>query len=212
MLRKEAPQRCARTTSTETALRGLLRTWLCHRCTLLGCQERHENVAFHTRHRFDLAVLADFPQQAGHLGAPHFLVRHLAPAMENHGANFVAFTEEANNLILANLVIVLGGGRPKFYFFKLRATAALALLMRLLILLVQKLAVVGDLANWRIRRRRDFHQVESAFARQANGLVRLHHPKLGAFLINHPDFARPDPLIDAGAVALPEAAFCDISP
>jgi hypothetical protein len=84
--------------------------------------------------------------------------------------------------------------------------------MRLLILLVQKFAVIGDLANWRIRRWRDFHQVESAFARQANGLVRLHHPKLGAFLINHPDFARPDPLVDAGTVALPEAAFCDNSP
>jgi hypothetical protein len=40
----------------------------------------------------------------------------------------------------------------------------------------------------------------------------LHHPKLSAFLINHPDFARPDPLIYAGTVALPEAAFCDNSP
>jgi hypothetical protein len=40
----------------------------------------------------------------------------------------------------------------------------------------------------------------------------LHHPELGAFFINHPDFARPDPLIHAGAVALPEAAFCDNSP
>jgi hypothetical protein len=31
-------------------------------------------------------------------------------------------------------------------------------------------------------------------------------------LIYHPDFTRPNPLIYAGAVALPEAAFCDNSP
>jgi len=139
-------------------------------------------------------------------------VSHLAAAMKNHGADFVAFPEESNNLVLTNLVIVLRGGRPKFDFLELRATAALALLMRLFILLVKKFAVVGDLANRWIGGRRDLHQVESAFSRQTNSLVRLHHPKLGAFLINHPDFARPNPLVDARTVALPEAAFCDISP
>src|SRR5260221_6022495 len=159
-----------------------------------------------------MAVLADFTQQASHLGADHFLVSHLASTMKNHGAHFVAFHEETNDLVLANLVVVLRGGRPEFDFLKLRATAALALLMRLFILLVQKFAVVGDLANRWVRRRRYLHQVESSFSRQTNSLVRLHHPKLGAFFINHPDFARPNPLIDAGTVALPEAPFCDISP
>jgi len=157
-------------------------------------------------------MLADFHQQAGHLGAAHFLVCHFAAAMENHGTNFVAFSEEADDLVLANLIIMLRSSGPKLYFLKLRATAALALLMRLLILLIEELAVVRDLANRRVRRGRDFHQVQSAFAGKPNGFVRLHHPKLGAFFINHPDFARPDPLIDAGTVALPEAAFCDNSP
>ncbi len=157
-------------------------------------------------------MLADFTQQARHLCAAHFLVSHLAATMKNHGAHFVAFPEETNDLVLANLIIVLRGGRPEFDFLKLRATAALALLVRLFVLLVEKFAVVSDLANWRVRRRRDLHQVESSFSRQTNSLVRLHHPKLGAFLINHPDFARPNPLIDTGTVALPEAPFCDISP
>jgi hypothetical protein len=84
--------------------------------------------------------------------------------------------------------------------------------MRLFILLVKKFAVVGDLANRGIGSRRNLHEVESLFARQTNSLERLHHPKLGSFFINHPDFARPDPLVDAGTVALPEAAFCDNSP
>src|SRR5713226_8503916 len=128
------------------------------------------------------------------------------------GAHFMALSKEANDLILTNLVIVLRGSRPKLYFLELRAAAALALLMRLFILLVKKFTIVGDLANRGIGGRRDFHQVESPFTRQTNSLVRLHHPKLGAFLINHPDFARPNPLINAGTVALPEAPFCDISP
>src|SRR5260370_21057270 len=97
--------------------------------------------------------------------------------MKNHGAHFVAFPEEANNLVLTDLVIVLRGGRPKFDFLKLRPTTALALLMRLLILLVEKLAVVGDLANRRIRRRPDFHYVQSPFARQSNSLILLHPPQ-----------------------------------
>src|SRR6266478_8604396 len=107
--------------------------------------------------------------------------------MKNHGAHFMAFPEEANDLVLANLVIVLRGGRPKFYFLELRAAAALALLVRLFILLVKKFAVVGDLANRGIGGWRDFHQIESLFACQTNSFERLHHPKLGTLFINHPD-------------------------
>ena len=84
--------------------------------------------------RFDLALFADFRQQAGHLRAANFLVSHFAPTMKNHGANFVAFTEEAENLALANLKIVLRSRRAKLYFFQLRTAAALALLVSLLVL------------------------------------------------------------------------------
>src|SRR5712671_1110071 len=114
---------------------GLLRTWFCRWSSLFGGQKRDQNVAFHARHGFNLAVFADFAQQARHLRAAHFLVRHFAAAMKNHGAHFVTLSQEANDLVLANLVIVLRGGRPKLYFFELRATTALALLMRLFVLL-----------------------------------------------------------------------------
>lgn len=193
-------------------LRGLLRTWFCGRGALFWRQQRYQDVAFHARHGFNLSMFADLAQQARHFGTAHFLVRHFAPAMENHGAHFMAFSQEANNLVLTDLVIVLRGGWPKLYFFELRATAALALLMRLFILLVKEFAVVGDLANRRICGGRNLHQIESPFAGHTNRFVWLHHSKLGTLLINHPDFARPNPLIYAGAVALPEAAFCDISP
>src|SRR5262249_58580531 len=105
---------------------------------------------FHARHGFDLAGVCNLSQQARHFGAAYFLVRHFAAAMKNHRANFVAFSEEPDDLILANLIIVFGGGGPKLHFLELRTAAALALLMGLLVLLIQKLAVVGDLANRRV--------------------------------------------------------------
>jgi hypothetical protein len=78
--------------------------------------------------------------------------------------------------------------------------------------LIKVFAVIGDLANWRISRGRDFHQVETFFLGQLYGFKRLHDAELTALIINHPDFASTDSFVDANAVALPEAAFCDKSP
>src|SRR5882724_8810011 len=79
-------------------------------------EQGHQDVAFHARHGFDLPLVANFHQQAVHLGAPDFLVRHFAPAMKNHRAHFVAFAEEPQDLALANLIIVFRGSRPKLDF------------------------------------------------------------------------------------------------
>jgi hypothetical protein len=132
--------------------------------------------------------------------------------MENHRAYFVAFSEEANDLILANLIIVFRGCRTKLYFLELRTAAALALLVRFFILLVKEFTVISDFTNWRIGRGRNFHQIQSAFARHLDGFVRLHDPKLTAFFIDDPDFTRPDSLVYSSAIGLPEVTFCDISP
>src|SRR5712692_4282842 len=94
----------------------------------------------------------------------------------------------------------------------LRAAAAFALLVGLFVGLIKIFSVVGDLANRRISRGRDFHQVEPFFLGQLYGFKRLHDAELAAFFINHPDFASADSFVDANAVALPEAAFCDKSP
>ena len=178
----------------------------------LGRQKRHENVAFHARHGLDLPLLANFEQQPVHLGAPHFLVCHLAAAMKNHGAHFVPVAEEADDLILANLIIVFSGVGPKLDFFELRAAAALALLVGFLVLLVLEFPVVGDFADRRFGGGRNFHQIEPPFARQFHGLERLHDSELGTVLVNHPDFTRPDALVHTRAVTRTEVAFSDKSP
>jgi len=136
---------------------------------------------------------------------------HLASAMKNHGLDLVAFAEEPDDLVLANLIVVLRGCRTKLYFFQLRAATAFALLVGLLVLLVKEFTVIGDFANRRIGRRRNFHQIESAFARHFNGFIRLHDAELTAFFIDDPDLTRPDALVYSSAIGLPEVAFCDIS-
>src|SRR5436190_19783557 len=180
--------------------------------TLLGRQKSHENVAFHARHGLDLPLITALEQQAVHLGASHFLVRHFAAAMKNHGAHFVALPEEAEDLVFANLIIVLCGVGPKLDFLQLRTAAALALLVRLLVELVLIFSVIGDFADRGVGGGRDFHQVQALFARQFHGLERLHDTELAAILVNHPDFACADALVDARAVTRPEVAFSDKSP
>src|ERR1700739_3450861 len=112
-------------------------------------------------------MVADFAEEPCHLGAAHFLVCHFAAAMKNHGANFVAFPKEADDLVLANLIVVLSRGGAKLYLFQLGATATLALLVGFLAQLVLIFAVVGDFANWRICGGRNLYQIQSSFASQA---------------------------------------------
>ena len=150
---------------------------------------------------------------SGHLGAAHFLVCHFASAMENHGADLMTFAEETDDLVLANLKIMFRGSRPELYFFQRGATAALTLLVRLFALLIEKLAVVGDLADWRISRWRDLHQVQSLFASHFQRFEWLHDPELAALFVNHPDFASANPIVHTDSVAhLPEIPLCDKSP
>jgi hypothetical protein len=185
----------------------------CRPAALLGSEQCHKDVAFHARRSLDLDLLRDFTQQASHFGATNFLVRHFAAAMKNHRADFVAIANKADDLILANLKIVFGGVGPELDFFQRRAAAAFALLVRFLVLLVEKLAVIGDLANRRIRRGGNLHQIQPAFPGHAKRFKRLHDAELTAVFVNHPDFASSDAFVDANAVALrPEIPICDKSP
>ena len=49
------------------------------------------------------ACSAISPQQAVHLGAAHFLVRHFAAAMKDHRLYFVSLAKKPDDLVLAHL-------------------------------------------------------------------------------------------------------------
>ncbi len=180
--------------------------------SFFGSQKRDENIAFHAGHGLNLRLIANIAEQAVHLGAAHFLVSHFTAAMKNHGAHLVAIAEEPNNLVFTNLIIVLRGVGAKLDFLQLRGAAALALLVGLFVLLVLIFSVIRNLADRRVGRGRDFHEIERFLSRQLHGLEGLHDAELRTVFVNHPDFACPDALVDARAVTLPEVAFSDISP
>src|SRR5271168_3913542 len=127
--------------------------------------------------------------------------------MENHGLYFVALAQETDDLVLANLKIVLGGRRPEFHFLDVRTLLVFLGFVGLLAQLVLKLAVVHELANRWHSGGRDFHNIQSRFARRLHGVEQGHHPELIARVIDHANFASAYALVNAKTART--TSFCD---
>ncbi len=144
-------------------------------------------------------------QQAIHLRPAHVLVSHLAATMENHRLDLVPLAQKPDDLVLPDLIIVLGGRRPEFHFLDLGGFLMLALLVGFLVLLVEEFSVVHELANGRDGRRRDFHDIQARIPRRLHRVEKCHHPELVTLFVNHSDFARPDALVNPQTAA----TLCD---
>src|SRR6185437_8741507 len=140
-------------------------------------------------------MLLDILQQTHHLSAANVLMGHFAPAMENHGLHFVTLAEELDNLVLANLIVMLGRRGAKLHFLDLCALLVLARLMSLFVLLVEKLAEIGDFADRRHGIRRNLDQIEPRLARRLHGVEVSHHAKLIPLVIDHAQFARANAFV-----------------
>ncbi len=124
-------------------------------------------------------------------------MRHFATAEEDGGFYLVALFEEAKHMVLFELVVVLVDVDSELYF--LDRDDLLVLFGRALLLLffVEKLAVVLNAADRRIRRRRDLHQVQSSFTGNFERLKRLQDAELSSGFVDYADFAGANTLIDA---------------
>src|SRR5205807_1122581 len=129
--------------------------------------------------------------------------------MEDHGFHFMALAKKLYDLVFANLVIMLGGCRPKLHFLELRALLVFALLVRLLIRLVKEFSVIGDLADWRLCIRRNLHQVQATLPGQPHRFERLHHAQLPAVVVYHTNFPSPDAFVYPGAFCSSKTSFSD---
>ena len=178
------------------------------RSAFLRREQREQDVCFHPRPEFHLRVLGDFVQQARHLGAAHVLVSHFAAAMKYHRLHFVPLAEEADDLILPHLKIVLGGGRTELYFLDVRTFLVLFRFMRFFVLLVEELPVVDELADRRHSRRRDFHNVQAGIPRRLHRVEQGHHSKLIPCVVDHADFASANALVHPQATTR-STPFCD---
>src|SRR5204862_6714210 len=88
-------------------------------------------------------------------------VRDLAPAEHDRAAGLVALLEELADGLGLEVVVVLFGLGPELHFLELDDRLLLLGLVGLLLRLVLELAVVHDLADRRLRHRRDLDQVEA---------------------------------------------------
>jgi hypothetical protein len=75
-----------------------------------------------------------------------------------------------------------------------------ACLARALLFLVLVLPEVHDAADRRHGARRDLDEIEPFLARDHQRLLRRHDAELLAEIVNHPDLAHADTLVDARAV------------
>ena len=118
----------------------------------------------------------------------HFLIGHFASAIGQHDFRFVAFFQKSLNLPDLDLEIVLVRPWTQFDFLDLGRFLVSPTLMVFLAQLILVLAVIHDAADWRRRRRRDFHQIVSAFLRLLERFRRRKDAELLAFRPDHPDF------------------------
>src|SRR5262249_31526942 len=176
----------------------------------LLCQDRVHLVAFLARRRFGDGDVSELVNQPFEDPAPDLGVRHLAPAEEDRRLHLVPVREEALDVLLLELVVVLVHLRPELDFLDLDDFLVLFRRPRALLLLVLIAPEVHDAADRRYRRGGDFHEVEPLLPRDGQRLRRRHDPELCSVLVDDSDFPDSDAFVDPRAIVAPRTAIkCD---
>src|SRR6202030_2002943 len=137
---------------------------------------------------------------------PDLGVRHLAAAEEDGRLDLVAVLEEALDVLLLELVVVLVHLRAELDLFHQNHLLVPPGLARSLLLLVLVLAEIHDAADRRHRRRGDLDEVESLLFRNGQRGGRRHDAELLPGVVDHPDFADADALVHANTIVTSRAS------
>ena len=124
----------------------------------------------------------------------------LATAEHDRHLDLVLLVEEALDVALLGLVVVVGDLRAQLDLADVDLLLVLARLLGLLLLLVLVLRVVEQAADRRARVRRDLDQVEIGLAGDPAGLVGVDDPDLLAVGADQADLRNADALVDASRV------------
>src|SRR6185503_10284917 len=157
-------------------------------------------VAFHPRHRFREGEIRHLSDQPLENPPPDLGMRHLAAAEEDRRLDLVAVLEEALDVLLLELVVVLVDLRAELDLFDLDHLLVLASLARALLLLVLVLPEIHDAADRRVGRRGNLDQVEPLLLGDRQRLWRRHDAELCAGVVDDADFPDPDAFVDPRAV------------
>src|SRR5262249_20132419 len=147
-----------------------------------------------------VAQLVDQPLEDA---PPDLGMRHLAAAEENRRLHFVAVLEEAFDVLLLELVVVLVDLRAELDLLDLDHFLVPPGLPRALLLLVLVFPEIHDAADRRVGRRRDLDQVEPLLLGNGEGLRRRHDAELLARVVDDANFANPDAFVDPHTVVAP---------
>src|SRR5215216_1442859 len=150
----------------------------------------------------DRGQLAEVLREAVEDHLPALGVGHLAAAEHDRHLDLVARLEEALDVALLGVVVVLRDLRAELDLPHVDLRLVLARGLLLLVLLVLVLRVVEHAADRRLRLGRHLDEVEIALLRIAEGLLRLHDADLLTRLVDEPDLGHTYALVDPGGVAL----------
>src|SRR5690606_36238461 len=172
-----------------------------------GREDRVQLIAFLVRHGFrhrNVLQLADEPFQDPQ---PDFRMGVLAAPEEDRRLDLVAFRQEALDVLLLELVVVLVDLRPELDLLDRDRLLMLPRRSRPLLLLILVIAEIHDSAYRRLGGRGDFHQIQSLAPRQLQRLRRRHDAELGSGFVDYAHFTHTDPLVGPDALFAPWAAI-----
>jgi hypothetical protein len=159
--------------------------------------EHDHGPAFHPRWLLDRTVRTELIGELVEQDSAEVRVSHLAAAEEHGQLDLVPSVEEFRGLATLRFEVVVVDLGPDANFFQLDDVLVAAGLALFAALLVSELAVVHEPADGWHGVRSHLDQVEPTLARHLKRIECRDNPNLLAVLIDQPDLADPDALIDA---------------
>jgi hypothetical protein len=160
--------------------------------------EHDHGPALHPRRLFDRTVRTELIGELIEQRSAQIRVGHLAAAEEDGQLDLVAGVEELRGLPTFGFEVMIIDLRPDADLFQLDNVLVSARLALFAALLVSKLPVVHEPADGWHRVGSHLDEIEPPLARHLQRIECGDNANLLAVLINQPDLADPDALIDAG--------------
>src|SRR6185436_18470230 len=143
----------------------------------------------------DHAVRAEILNHPIEKLAADVLVHHFTATEPQGYLGLVTLGQEADEITHLDLVITLSRTGTKLHFLDLDLLLLALRRMGLLVGLEEELAVVHDAHDRRLRRRRDFDEIEPCGGRHLERVVPAHYAGLAPFGIDHSQLGCGDFLI-----------------
>jgi hypothetical protein len=153
--------------------------------------------AFHAGHEFDQTSVADIEDEAVDDLVTEVTMGHLAAFESQRRFDLVAFSQEADCLVLLRLVVVLVDRHRELDLFDDDDLLLLPCSAIALVLLVKVFAVVLNLADGGNGVGGNLYQVEGAFPGHLEGVKRGHDAELFAIFVDDANLAGADAFVCA---------------